>query len=161
MSEQKNNPSDSSEPKAKKLKIDPLAALEKAAKASPKDMAKKSALTTKKTTKKRTKKSAEKAPPPPPPREGRVVNVISTPTISASVPTAPKRIKPQYASFRSSRKSLVNPRRVRGGSSSNSKQARLQRVGSPRGCCALPKPARTISSIPMASNTLGLVKPSV
>lgn len=115
MSEQKNNPSDSSEPKAKKLKIDPLAALEKAAKASPKDMAKKSALTTKKTTKKRTKKSAEKAPPPPPPREGRVVNVISTPTISASVPTAPKRIKPQYASFRSSRKSLVNPRRVRGG----------------------------------------------
>ncbi len=73
----------------------------------------------KKTTKKVAKRPSAKVPPPPPPalppREGRVVNVISTPTISASVPTAPKRIKPQYASFRSSRKSLVNPRRVRGG----------------------------------------------
>lgn len=68
-----------------------------------------------KTTKKTTKKVAEKPIPPPPPREGRVVNVISKPTLSASVPIAPKRIKPQYASFRSSRKSLVNPRRVRGG----------------------------------------------
>lgn len=70
---------------------------------------------TSKATKKTSKKVAQKTPPPPPPREGRVVNVLSTPTLSASVPTAPKRIKPQYASFRSSRKSLVNPRRVRGG----------------------------------------------
>ena len=95
--------------------IDPLAALEKAAKASPAQALKKSDAASKKTTKKRTKKSAEKVSTPPPPREGRVVNVITTPTISSSVPTAPKRIKPQYASFRSSRKSLVNPRRVRGG----------------------------------------------
>jgi uncharacterized Zn finger protein len=71
--------------------------------------------TTKKTAKKTTKKIVEKPTPPPPPREGRVVNVISKPTLSASVPIAPKKIKPQYASFRSSRKSLVNPRRVRGG----------------------------------------------
>jgi uncharacterized Zn finger protein len=76
-----------------------------------KKVAKKAA---KKTTKKTTKKVIEK-PAPPPPREDRVVNVISKPTLSASVPTAPKKIKPQYASFRSSRKSLVNPRRVRGG----------------------------------------------
>ena len=116
MSDQDKNTSESSEPKAKKLVIDPLAALEKAARAAPKATAKKAdASTTKKTTKRRTKKSTEKAPPLPPPREDRVVNVISKPTLSASVPTAPKRIKPQYASFRSSRKSLVNPRRVRGG----------------------------------------------
>jgi len=83
-------------------------------KVAAKKVAKKAA---KKTTKKSTKKSTKKMDksPSPPPREGRVVNVISTPTLSASVPTAPKRIKPQYASFRSSRKSLVNPRRVRGG----------------------------------------------
>lgn len=49
------------------------------------------------------------------PREDRVMNVVAKPTLSAHVPTAPKKVKPQYASFRSSRKSLVNPRRVRGG----------------------------------------------
>ncbi|MAO25010.1 MAG: hypothetical protein CMJ35_06175 [Phycisphaerae bacterium] len=49
------------------------------------------------------------------PSDDRVMNVLSKPTLSAHVPTAPKKIKPQYASFRSSRKSLVNPRRVRGG----------------------------------------------
>lgn len=49
------------------------------------------------------------------PSDDRVMNVIAKPTLSAHVPTAPKKIKPQYASFRSSRKSLVNPRRVRGG----------------------------------------------
>lgn len=92
----------------------------KAAKKATKKVVKKTvekapAKATKKTTKKVSKRPVVKVPPPPPPREGRVVNVISTPTISASVPTAPKRIKPQYASFRSSRKSLVNPRRVRGG----------------------------------------------
>jgi len=101
--------SDLTKPQAKKAtkkvakKVDA-----KAAKATPKGV-------TKKTTKKTKKKSAQKTPPPPPPREGRVVNVFTTPTLTASVPTAPKRIKPQYASFRSSRKSLVNPRRVRGG----------------------------------------------
>ncbi len=68
----------------------------------------------KKSSKKTTKRCVEKSPLPPP-REDRVVNVISKPTLSASVPIAPKKIKPQYASFRSSRKSLVNPRRVRGG----------------------------------------------
>ncbi len=83
---------------------------------APKSTAKKAAKkTTKKTTKRSSKKAAEPAAPPAPPREGRVVNVLSKPTLSASVPTAPKKIKPQYASFRSSRKSLVNPRRVRGG----------------------------------------------
>ncbi len=86
---------------------------------SPDPQAKKAAAkkTTKKTTQKTTKKTTKKVieKPAPPPREDRVVNVISKPTLSASVPIAPKKIKPQYASFRSSRKSLVNPRRVRGG----------------------------------------------
>jgi len=74
--------------------------------------------TTKKPAAKKTTRKVSKKPPPPPPappREGRVMNVSSKPTLSASVPIAPKKIKPQYASFRSSRKSLVNPRRVRGG----------------------------------------------
>jgi len=105
-------------PDSESKKIDPLAALQKSAKAAPKKAAKKTtkkASTTKKTTKRSSKKTAEKPTPTEPPREDRVVNVISTPTLSASVPTAPKKIKPQYASFRSSRKSLVNPRRVRGG----------------------------------------------
>ncbi len=101
------------ESKAKKL--DPLAALEQAAKASPKKAGAK-ASASKKTTKKLTKRGMKEASEAvAPPREGRVMNVVSTPQLSASVPTAPKRIKPQYASFRSSRKSLVNPRRVRGG----------------------------------------------
>lgn len=73
---------------------------------------------TKKVTKKTTKKTAPsttepKAPTPPP--ADRKVNIVARPTLSANVPTAPKKIKPQYASFRSSRKSLTNPRRVRGG----------------------------------------------
>ncbi len=59
-----------------------------------------------------TKKTTAKAPPPP---SDRVVKSVAKPTLSASVPTAPKKVKPQYASFRSSRKSLTNPRRVRGG----------------------------------------------
>ena len=106
--------------KAKKIVSDPLAALQQAAKAAPKKATKKttkkasSGDPAKKTTKKRSSKKLAVTPPPPP-REDRVVNVITKPTLSASVPTAPKRIKPQYASFRSSRKSLVNPRRVRGG----------------------------------------------
>ena len=73
---------------------------------------------TKKVTKKTTKKAApskpEPAQPAPLPAE-RKINIVARPTLSANVPTAPKRIKPQYASFRSSRKSLTNPRRVRGG----------------------------------------------
>lgn len=65
------------------------------------------------------KKTTKKVAPPPtkvsaPPKD-REVNMVARPTLSAHVPTAPKKIKPQYASFRSSRKSLTNPRRVRGG----------------------------------------------
>ena len=52
---------------------------------------------------------------PPPPPSDRVVKSVAKPTLSAHVPTAPKKYKPQHASFRSSRKSLTNPRRVRGG----------------------------------------------
>ena len=119
MADEKNdknndNMNENPEPKAKKL--DPLAALQQAAMTSPKAASAKKANAAKKTTKKLTKRGMkEAADPSAPPREGRVVNVVSTPQLSASVPTAPKRIKPQYASFRSSRKSLVNPRRVRGG----------------------------------------------
>ncbi|MDF1809518.1 MAG: hypothetical protein P1U42_07475 [Phycisphaerales bacterium] len=88
----------------------------KAVKQSASKATKKTA-TKKPAAKKTTRKVSKKPPPPPPapPREGRVMNVSSKPTLSASVPIAPKKIKPQYASFRSSRKSLVNPRRVRGG----------------------------------------------
>lgn len=104
---------DTKEKTQKAAPLDPLAALEQAAKTAPKSSKK----TTKKssTPKKLTKRGMKEAADAVPPREGRVVNVISTPQLSASVPSAPKRIKPQYASFRSSRKSLVNPRRVRGG----------------------------------------------
>lgn len=72
---------------------------------------------TKKVSKKTTKKAAPKPEPTkiPPPAADRQVNIVARPTLSAHVPTAPKKIKPQYASFRSSRKSLTNPRRVRGG----------------------------------------------
>jgi len=65
--------------------------------------------------KKTSKSSAKDAPKIEAPSDDRIMNVVSRPTLSAHVPTAPKKIKPQYASFRSSRKSLVNPRRVRGG----------------------------------------------
>lgn len=65
--------------------------------------------------KKTSKASAKDTKKQESPSDDRVMNVISKPTLSAHVPTAPKKIKPQYASFRSSRKSLVNPRRVRGG----------------------------------------------
>lgn len=67
--------------------------------------------------KKKTSKASaqDKGAKPEAPREDRVMNVVAKPTLSAHVPTAPKKVKPQYASFRSSRKSLVNPRRVRGG----------------------------------------------
>lgn len=108
--DQPSNSADSSS-KAKKLSTTPPPAPTSAKKTSAAVTKK----TTKKSTKKTKKKGAEKSPPPPPPREGRVVNVIPASMLSASVPTAPKKIKPQYASFRSSRKSLVNPRRVRGG----------------------------------------------
>lgn len=105
--------------KAKKLAATPAPKPAEPAKVTKKAAEKAGEKTTKKTPQKTTKKvpkaSDEKPARTPPPREDRVVNVISTPTLSASVPTAPKKIKPQYASFRSSRKSLVNPRRVRGG----------------------------------------------
>lgn len=72
---------------------------------------------TKKVTKKTTKKTAPSKPEPKSvaPPSDRKVNIVARPTLSANVPTAPKKFKPQYASFRSSRKSLTNPRRVRGG----------------------------------------------
>jgi uncharacterized Zn finger protein len=91
----------------------------KPTKPAAKKSAKKAAKTTaaKKVSKKTTKKPAptkpeevKKAPP-----SDRETKIIARPTLSANVPTAPKKIKPQYASFRSSRKSLTNPRRVRGG----------------------------------------------
>ncbi len=65
--------------------------------------------------KKTSNPSGEGKKKPETPSDDRVMNVIAKPTLSAHVPTAPKKTKPQYASFRSSRKSLVNPRRVRGG----------------------------------------------
>ena len=65
--------------------------------------------------KKTSKPSDADKKKPEAPSDDRVMNVIAKPTLSAHVPTAPKKTKPQYASFRSSRKSLVNPRRVRGG----------------------------------------------
>ncbi len=66
--------------------------------------------------KKKTSKSSDKDTKKlEAPSDDRIMNVASKATLSAHVPTAPKKIKPQYASFRSSRKSLVNPRRVRGG----------------------------------------------
>lgn len=75
----------------------------------------------KKAAKKVVKKpEPAKTPPPPPDRAGKV---IKTPTLGVHVPTAPKKNKPQYASFRSSRKSLVNPRRVRGGVKLKNKSA--------------------------------------
>ncbi len=87
-----------------------------------KPAAKKTAKKTAKTAaKKVTKKTTKKATPPKPeavkkaPPADRETKIIARPTLSANVPTAPKKIKPQYASFRSSRKSLTNPRRVRGG----------------------------------------------
>lgn len=63
--------------------------------------------------KKPTPKTSEPAKTKP--SADRVVKSVEKPTLSAHVPTAPKKFKPQYASFRSSRKSLTNPRRVRGG----------------------------------------------
>lgn len=107
--------SSSTPSKAKKLSAVPAPKAVEPTKVMKKAIEKTAKKTTKKTTKRVSKAKAEKPKPTPPPREDRVVNVISTPTLSASVPTAPKKIKPQYASFRSSRKSLVNPRRVRGG----------------------------------------------
>lgn len=95
-------------------------AAEKAASKTPasKKTASKKSASKKPASKKPASKKTAKKPAqgtPAPPKEDRVVNVLSRPTLSASVPTAPKKVKPQYASFRSSRKSLVNPRRVRGG----------------------------------------------
>jgi len=61
------------------------------------------------------KPTPKSTPAPPPPPGDRVVKSVAKPTLSAHVPTAPKKHKLQHASFRSSRKSLTNPRRVRGG----------------------------------------------
>lgn len=64
------------------------------------------------------KKASKKKPdaaPPPPPKADRTVKVVAKPQLSGVIPTAPKRVKPQVASFRSTKKPLTNPRRVRGG----------------------------------------------
>lgn len=68
----------------------------------------------KKTT---TKKSSAKkdAPKPPPPAKDRTVKVIAKPQLSGTIPSVPVRQRPQIASFRSTKKPLLNPRKVRGG----------------------------------------------
>jgi uncharacterized Zn finger protein len=43
------------------------------------------------------------------------VSVVAKPQLSGVIPTAPSRQRPQVASFRSNKKPLTNPRRVRGG----------------------------------------------
>ena len=70
------------------------------------------------------KKASKKKPdaaPPPPPKADRTVKVVAKPQLSGVIPTAPKRVKPQAASFRSTKKPLTNPRRVRGGVKSKTK----------------------------------------
>lgn len=63
------------------------------------------------------KKASKKTEPtpPPPPNLDRTVSVVAKPQLSGIIPTAPARQRPQVASFRSNKKQLVNPRRVRGG----------------------------------------------
>lgn len=63
------------------------------------------------------KKASKKtdATPPPPPKADRTLSVVAKPQLSGVIPTVPSRPKPQVASFRSTKKQLVNPRRVRGG----------------------------------------------
>lgn len=69
------------------------------------------------TTKKTVRKSASKkdAPKAPPPAKDRTVKVIAKPQLSGTIPSVPVRQRPQIASFRSAKKVLVNPRKVRGG----------------------------------------------
>lgn len=64
---------------------------------------------------KKASKKSEPASPPPPPKTDRTVSVVAKPQLSGVVPTVPSRPKPQVASFRSTKKPMVNPRRVRGG----------------------------------------------
>lgn len=63
------------------------------------------------------KKASKKPAPTPPldPTVDRTVSIVAKPQLSGIIPTAPARQRPQVASFRSSKKQLVNPRRVRGG----------------------------------------------
>jgi uncharacterized Zn finger protein len=63
---------------------------------------------------KKASKKTESSPPPPP-KADRTVSVVAKPQLSGVIPTVPSRPKPQVASFRSTKKQLVNPRRVRGG----------------------------------------------
>lgn len=65
--------------------------------------------------KKATSKSKKDAPKAPPPAKDRTVKVIAKPQLSGTIPSVPVRQRPQIASFRSTKKILVNPRRVRGG----------------------------------------------
>lgn len=64
--------------------------------------------------KKATSKSKD-TPKPPPPAKDRTVKVIAKPQLSGTIPSVPVRQRPQIASFRSTKKPLVNPRKVRGG----------------------------------------------
>ena len=64
---------------------------------------------------KKAAKKSKDAPKPPPPAADRTVKVIATPQLSGTIPSVPVRQRPQVASFRSAKKVLVNPRRVRGG----------------------------------------------
>ncbi|RMH28378.1 MAG: hypothetical protein D6692_05940 [Planctomycetota bacterium] len=63
---------------------------------------------------KKASKKTEPSPPPPPAKD-RTVKVVARPQLSGVIPTVPTRQRPQIASFRSTKKQLVNPRRVRGG----------------------------------------------
>lgn len=64
---------------------------------------------------KKVSKKSEPTPPPPPPKADRTVSVVAKPQLSGVIPTAPQRGKTPVASFRSGKKPLTNPRRVRGG----------------------------------------------
>ncbi|MEM9373633.1 MAG: SWIM zinc finger family protein [Planctomycetota bacterium] len=66
------------------------------------------------TTKKPASRKKEAAKPAPPAKD-RTVKVVAKPQLSGTIPSVPVRQRPQIASFRSTRKPLVNPRKVRGG----------------------------------------------
>lgn len=78
---------------------------------------------------KKAPRKTDKSPPkpPPPPSRDRTVSVVAKPQLSGIVPTAPSRPRTQVASFRSNKKPLVNPRRVRGGVKLKAKAGELPR----------------------------------
>ncbi len=69
----------------------------------------------KKTTTKKAAGKKQDAPKASPPAKDRTVKVIAKPQLSGTIPSVPVRKRPQIASFRSTKKPLVNPRKVRGG----------------------------------------------